>query len=88
MTLTTKKTEVIKRTDFKAMDAQRWSAFDDNLRIKFEETSRERYPSNLADTRTPQPSTDTGNLHNEYAGLTTAIKERIDQIVSGQTRAK
>lgn len=49
---------------------------------------RERYPPNRTDTSKPQPITDTGNLHNEYAELATAIKEAIDQVESDKTWTK
>ena len=39
----TKKDEEIRRPDFETMEAERWAAFDDKLRIRFEERSQERY---------------------------------------------
>ena len=76
----TKKTQKTKRPDFEAMSEERWAAFDDDLRIRLGESSRERYPTNEADTSKPEQSNDKGNQR-EYTRLSSAIKETIDNVV-------
>ena len=83
-----KKNEEIRSPNFEAMDVERWAAFDDKIRIIFEETSPEKYSSTQTDTSKREPNTGKGNDHGEYTRLSTVIKETIDQVVSEKTWTK
>ena len=80
----TKKTQKTRRPDFTAMSKECWAAFDDDLRIKLSERTRERYSTKEADTSNPERSNDTGN-EREYTRLARAIKETIDKVVPDKT---
>ena len=80
----TKKTQKTRRPDFTTMSKERWAAFDDDLRIKLSERTRERYPTIEADTSKPERNNDTGN-ERVYTRLSRAIKETIDKVVPDKT---
>ena len=79
----TKKTEQIRRPDFKAMDSERWAVFDSDLRIRIEESRGKRY-------ETPQSTGNMGKCdsHDEYAQITELVGASIAKVVPSKTRAK
>ena len=77
----TKKTEKIERPDFKAMDKQRWAAFDNDLRIRIEESGRTRYKHSQPTTGKIKTQINSEDMHSSYAHLSTLVQKSIDAIV-------
>ena len=80
MALANRKTEKIRRPDFKAMDDKRWAEFDSDLRIRMAESRQTRY-----DKPQPAGNVDKSNMEEDYARLTHMVSETIDKIVPSKT---
>ena len=84
----TKKTEQIGRPDYEAMDEQRWTAFDCDLRIRMERSKQKRYEASQSAVCKTREDTPNDKLQVEYAHLTNIVRESIDAMVSSKTRTK